>query len=96
MKTNFNSYAWRENCNVQVVIYQPNPNELDVYDVARVTSYIVSYYTCKGSETSEQEADAIKGLILASEPVYVEDQGYDLARVIKKKWTSTGDLHRTF
>jgi hypothetical protein len=74
--------SWRANCDVQVIIYQ-SKKELDVYDVARVTSYFVSY-TCKGSETSDQEADAIKSLILASEPVYVEDQSYDLARVIKK------------
>ena len=89
--------SWRANCDVQVIIYQSNPKELDVYDIARVTSYVVSY-TCKGSETSEQEADAIKGLILASEPVYVEDQEYDLARAFYVvKWTSTtSTLYRTF
>ena len=52
-------------------------------------------------QASEQEADAIKGIILASEPVYVEDQEYDLERVIKKilhsfLWKEGGRKTRVF
>jgi hypothetical protein len=75
--------SWRANCDVQIILYQSNPKELDVYDIARVTSYVVSY-TCKGSETNEHEAESIKSLILGSDLIYSEDTQYDLARVIKK------------
>jgi hypothetical protein len=59
--------SWRANCDVQVIIYQSNPKELDIYDIARVTSYVVSYTSCKGSKTNEHEAESIKSLIVGSE-----------------------------
>ena len=42
--------SWRANCDVQLLIYNSDPKNPDVTDIARVTDYIVAY-SCKGNAT---------------------------------------------
>jgi hypothetical protein len=43
--------SWRANCDIQIFLYQSDPNNPNLDEIAAVTDYIVSY-TCKGNETN--------------------------------------------
>ena len=46
--------SWRANCDVQLLIYNSDPKNPDVSDLARVTDYIVAH-ACKGNATLKEE-----------------------------------------
>ena len=56
--------SWRANCDVQLLIYNSDPKNPDVMDIARVTDYIVAY-SCKGNATMKEEKDHTKAMIMA-------------------------------
>ena len=54
--------SWRANCDIQVLIYESDPKNLDPAEIARVTDYVVSY-ACKGNASLRVEKDIIKQVI---------------------------------
>lgn len=56
--------SWRANCDVQVLIYDSDPEFPDTYEIAKITDYVVSY-SCKGGSTIKEEKEQTKKLILA-------------------------------
>ena len=56
--------SWRANCDIQLLIYNCDPKNPDIMDIARVTDYIVAY-SCKGSITLKEEREQSKNLLLA-------------------------------
>jgi hypothetical protein len=53
---------WRANCDVQLIMYRSNPRNPDLYEISKVTDYVVSY-ACKGNSTTETEIAAMDALI---------------------------------
>jgi len=41
--------SWRANCDISIMIYGSDPKFPDLYEIAEVTDYVVSY-ACKGNE----------------------------------------------
>ena len=56
--------SWRGNCDIQVLIYNSDPSNPDLSEIARLTDYIVSY-SCKGNCTLKEEKEQTKKLIEA-------------------------------
>ena len=54
--------AWRGNCDIQILIYDSDPEDPDIVEIARVNDYIVSY-TCKGNVTLKVEKDIMRDII---------------------------------
>jgi hypothetical protein len=54
--------SWRGNCDVQIMVYESDPNWPDLSEIAKVTDYMVGY-ACKGGQTTKQEKEQIAGLI---------------------------------
>ena len=54
--------GWRANCDIQVLLYESDPNYPDSADIAQVTNYIVSY-ACKGNESLSEEKNQTTALI---------------------------------
>ena len=54
--------SWRANCDVQLLIYDCDPLQPSINDIARVTDYIVGY-ACKGNATTSEEKEQIKHMI---------------------------------
>lgn len=50
--------SWRGNCDVQVFVYESDPNHIDPNEIARVTDYTVGY-SCKGHIKQKDERDQI-------------------------------------
>ena len=73
--------SWRANCDVQFLIYNSDPRNPDVLDIARVTDYIVSY-SCKGNATMKEEKEQNKNLIMNAEEITGDK--HDLMRVCKQ------------
>lgn len=46
--------AWRGNCDVQILIYDSDPDHPDPREIAKVTDYVVGYST-KGNKTLKEE-----------------------------------------
>jgi hypothetical protein len=46
--------GWRANCDIQVLLYNCDPENPNLDEIARVTDYIVAY-ACKGNETFVEE-----------------------------------------
>jgi len=57
--------GWRANCDIQLLIYRSDPDDVNASDVSRVTNYVVSY-ACKGSESVVEEKKAMKSIINAA------------------------------
>jgi hypothetical protein len=53
---------WRANCDVQLIIYKSDPRNPDLFEVSKVTDYVVSY-ACKGNSTTEAEIDSMNALV---------------------------------
>lgn len=56
--------SWRGNCDVQVLVYNCDPLNPDLGELAKITDYIVSY-ACKGHTTLKEEREQTRKLILA-------------------------------
>ena len=35
--------SWRENCDIQIILYKSDPNVVDSMEISQVTDYIVTY-----------------------------------------------------
>ena len=55
--------TWRANCDIQILIYESNPEAPDLKEISRVTDYVVAY-SCKGNSTLREEIETNKNLIL--------------------------------
>ena len=55
--------SWRSNCDIQLILYDSNPENPDLHELAKVTDYVVSY-ACKGNCTHEAEKQAMLDIIL--------------------------------
>jgi len=55
--------SWRSNCDVQLIIYESDPKNPDLSELAKVTDYVVSY-ACKGNCTHDAEKQALLDVIL--------------------------------
>ena len=60
--------GWRANCDIQIILYDSDPECPDPKEVGKVTDYVVAY-ACKGNETLLQEKKEIKNLIQNAESV---------------------------
>jgi len=55
--------SWRSNCDVQLIIYESDPKNPDLTELAKVTDYVVSY-ACKGNCTHDAEKQALLDVII--------------------------------
>ena len=58
--------TWRGNCDIQILIYDSDPDNFDLREISKVTDYVIAY-SCKGNATLREEVDMNKKLILATE-----------------------------
>ena len=56
--------SWRANCDVQILVYDCDPKNPDISEIARVTDYIVAY-SCKGNSTLKEEREQNAKLFMA-------------------------------
>lgn len=56
--------SWRGNCDIQILVYDSDPQYPSLGEIARITDYIVAY-ACKGGTTVKEEREQNKQLILA-------------------------------
>ena len=58
--------SWRANCDVQILIYDSDPHNPNISEIAGVSDYIVAY-SCKGNATLKEEMDQNKAIFLSAE-----------------------------
>ena len=73
--------SWRGNCDIQMLIYDSSPHNIDTQEISRVTDYVVGYIG-KGNSTLLEEKETNKQLIMKAEEMTGDDN--DLKRVSKK------------
>lgn len=54
--------SWRANCDVQIIIYDSNPERPNLEEIRRVSDYVVSY-TTKVNQTIKEERDMCADII---------------------------------
>ena len=54
--------SWRANCDVQILIYESDPEHPDLEELTAVTNYVVGY-ACKGGKTVQEEKDQTHNFI---------------------------------
>ena len=54
--------TWRGNCDIQIMIYESNPDNFNLREISKVTDYTVAY-SCKGNATLREEIDNNQKLI---------------------------------
>ena len=75
------SQGWRANCDIQVLLYDSDPDFPDASDIAKVTDYIVAY-ACKGNETISEEKNQIAALIHSEKENY--GTSHDVTRLARR------------
>lgn len=55
--------SWRGNCDIQLIVYDSDPNHPSLAEIAKVTDYVVAY-SCKGNCTFKEEREQNSQLIL--------------------------------
>ena len=55
--------SWRANCDVQILLYDCDPDDPDPSEIARVTDYVVAY-ACKGNESLREEKEHYRSIIM--------------------------------
>jgi hypothetical protein len=73
--------SWRGNCDIQLLIYESDPDRPNIKEISRVTDYVVAYQ-CKGNSTYLEERETTKHIIMNAESGLGGKQ--DLKRVCKK------------
>jgi hypothetical protein len=53
---------WRANCDVQLLLYDSDPRNPNLFEISKVTDYIVSY-ACKGNSKMEAEVATMRSLV---------------------------------
>ena len=54
--------SWRGNCDIQLLIYNSDPEHPSISEIARVTNYVVGY-ACKGNSTLKEEREQCRKMI---------------------------------
>ena len=54
--------SWRANCDVQLIIYDSDPEYPNLDEIAKISDYVVSY-TCKGNIRKQTEKGMMKEII---------------------------------
>ena len=67
--------TWRGNCDIQIMIYESDPDNFDMREISKVTDYVVAY-SCKGNATLREEIENNRRLILG-----MEETTYDAAEL---------------
>ena len=73
--------SWRGNCDIQLLVYNTNPKEPNIGEIARVTDYVVAY-SCKGNATIQEEIETNKAIALNA--TQQTNDKRDLVRLSKK------------
>jgi hypothetical protein len=55
--------SWRSNCDIQLILYESDPTDPNLGELAKVTDYVVSY-ACKGNSTHEAEKQALLDIVI--------------------------------
>lgn len=55
--------SWRGNCDIQILVYESDPEHPSLDEIAQVTDYVVSY-ACKGNTTIQHQREQNKNLVL--------------------------------
>lgn len=79
--------SWRANCDVQLLIYECDLDDIKSDDLARVVSYVCAY-TCKGSATYEYEKKMLCNLVAASKSSLCETYQRETATLAAKMLNS--------
>jgi len=74
--------GWRGNCDIQYLIYNGDPDNIDPADISRITNYVVSY-SCKGNETEIDEKIGIKHMIEEANEVHGDVR--DVRRLVRTR-----------
>jgi hypothetical protein len=54
--------VWRANNDVQLLLYDSDPTNPDLFEIGKVTDYIISY-ACKGNMKTETEVQVLNTLV---------------------------------
>ena len=55
--------SWRGNCDIQLIVYDSDPNQPSLAEIAKVSDYVVAY-SCKGNCTYKEEREQNKQFLL--------------------------------
>ena len=82
--------SWRANCDLQVFVYETDPMNPDIKEIATVTDYTVGY-ACKGAKTTVEEKKQITGFI----NTFTEQSGdeNDIKRLAQKLLNRSASNH---
>ena len=81
--------GWRANCDVQILIYNSDPDDPDPADVAKVTDYMVSY-ACKGSDSLQTEKEKLKKYIIG-----LKDDAFSMGNVSEARTLARKILNKS-
>jgi len=73
--------GWRANCDIQIIIYESDPKNPDLQEIATVTDYVVAY-ACKGNDSLIQEKRNIYNQVMQAEALY--DSNKDIKRLARQ------------
>ena len=73
--------SWRANCDIQLLIYNSDPANPNLWEISRVVDYVVGY-TCKGDTTLKEERETNKHL--AQHAQEVTGNNFDLRSLSTK------------
>ena len=74
-------HGWRVNCDIQVLLYDSDPDFPEPSDKSKVTDYIVAH-ACKGNESLSEEKSQITALIRSESES--DGTSYDVKRLAHK------------
>lgn len=55
--------SWQGNCDIQLIVYDSDPNQPSLAEIAKVSDYVVAY-SCKGNCTYKEEREQNKQFLL--------------------------------
>ena len=79
--------SWRANCDVSVIIYATDPNDIVPADIARINGYITSYCT-KGNLSYQEEKTSIASVISNYDYCPVRSEKSNMSAVLRKTMNS--------
>ncbi|GFH43542.1 hypothetical protein CTEN210_00015 [Chaetoceros tenuissimus] len=79
--------SWRANCDVSVIVYATDPNNIVPADIARINGYITSYCT-KGNLSFQEERNSIAAIISTYENCGVRSERMNMNAMLRKSMNS--------
>jgi hypothetical protein len=73
--------SWRANCDISILIYESDPMNPDVTEIAKVTDYVINY-ACKGNATLAIERKQVKDFTLQCESETGDEK--DVIKTVQK------------